>query len=696
MFDIHRESVTFGNETLTLETGRIARQADGAVLVTYGETMVLVTATGEKKARPHAGFFPLGVHYQEKTYAAGRIPGGFIKRETRPSEKEILTSRLIDRPIRPLFPKGFYNDTQVIATVLSFDQVNNADIPALIGASAALAISGLPFIGPIGGARVGLVDGEFVLNPSVEQTDASDMDLIVAGTSAGVTMVESELSFLPEDQVLDAVMFGFEGFQPVIEAIQRLAEKCAKPMWDVNPPALPEGLPEKIEAALIPDITTAFAIKPKLERQEALEAIRDRAKESYGEAPEGVDSNRYGVALSGYIKKLEGQVVRQAVLGEGRRIDGRALTEIRPILGEVALFPRTHGSALFTRGETQALATITLGSGRDEQVVEGLGGEIRESFLLNYIFPPYSVGETGRMGAPGRREIGHGKLAVRSLRAVMPDSEEFPYTTRVVVEITESNGSSSMATVCSGSLALMDAGVPIKSPVAGIAMGLIKDGDRFAVLSDIMGDEDFLGDMDFKVAGSRAGVTALQMDIKITGVTREIMAVALQQAKGGRLHILDEMDKALTVHRDEMSKYAPRIHTMKIHPDKIRDVIGAGGKVIRAITEETGCQIDIEDDGSIRIASADQEGAEAAKETISRIVADVEKGQVYSGPVVRITDFGAFVNILPKKDGLVHISQLSNKRVQSVRDVVKEGEVVKVKVLDVDRQGRVKLTMKGV
>jgi polyribonucleotide nucleotidyltransferase len=697
MFNIVRESVPFGHETLILETGRLARQADGAVLVTYGETILLVTATAERKARPGVDFFPLGVHYQEKTSAAGRIPGGFIKRETRPSDKEVLTSRLIDRPLRPLFTKGYYNDTQVIATVLSYDQVNNPDIPAMVGASAALAISGLPFLGPIGGARVGLIDGQFVLNPTQEQQETSTMDLVVAGTSEAVTMVESEMAFLPEDQVLNAVMFGFEGFQPVIEAIKRLAAKCAKPPFDFTSPQLPEGLPDTLRATFLADMTAAYAIRPKMERQRALEGLRERIKKHCAtDLAASGDPEGFKIALANQIRELEGSVMRGAIMTRGERIDGRPLTAVRPIDSEVGLLPRTHGSALFTRGETQALASITLGTGRDEQVVEGLDGEVRERFLLNYLFPPYSVGETGRIGPPGRREVGHGKLSIRSLKNILPDAEAFPYTIRVVVEITESNGSSSMATVCAGSLALMDAGVAVTAPVAGIAMGLIKEGDQFAILSDIMGDEDRLGDMDFKVAGTRDGVTALQMDIKITGVNREIMAVALAQAREGRIHILDEMAKCLSVPREALSDYAPRIFSMKIDPEKIREVIGPGGKVIRAITEETGCQIDIEDDGTIRIFSSDSVSSEQAREMIGRIVADVERGQIYTGTVSRVTDFGAFVNILPKKDGLVHISQLSNQRVAKVTDVVKEGDVVRVKVLDIDRQGRVKLTMRDV
>ena len=689
MFDIHKKSVQFGQETLTLETGRIARQADGAVLVTYGETMVLVTATADKNPRPGLDFFPLGIHYQEKTWAAGRIPGGFIKRETRPSEKEILTSRLIDRPLRPLFPKGFTLDTQVIATVVSYDGINNADIPAMIGASAALAISGLPFDGPIAGARVAHIDGKMVLNPTFEQMTESRLDLVVAGTNDAVTMVESEVDFLSEEEMLDAVMFAFDGFQPVIKAIQELASECAKPRMKVTPPEVDTDLLNQVRTGYLEELQKAYTISDKLQRQETISGIKKQAIETLSEE----DKSKSG-AIASIVKSLESGIIRERILTNGDRIDGRALTDVRPIACEVSILPRVHGSALFTRGETQAIAVVTLGTGRDEQIVESLDGETRDNFYLNYTFPPYSVGETGRLGAPGRREIGHGKLATRAMAAVLPSHEDFPYTMRVISEITESNGSSSMATICGSVLAMMDAGVPLKAPVAGIAMGLVKDGERFAVLSDILGDEDHFGDMDFKVAGNETGITALQMDIKITGINREIMAIALKQARDGRVHILGEMKKGLVTHREELSPHAPRIFTLKIHPDKIRDVIGSGGKVIRSITEETGCQIDIQDDGSISIAAIDGESAKAAEAIIKSIVSDVEKGQVYQGKVVRVTDFGAFVNILPNKDGLVHISQLANHRVAKVTDVVKEGDVVKVKVLDIDRQGRIKLTMK--
>lgn len=689
MFKIHKKSVQFGRATLTMETGRIARQADGAVLVTMGETVVLVTATADKEPRPGMDFFPLGVHYQEKTWAAGRIPGGFIKRETRPSEKEILTSRLIDRPLRPLFPKGYYLDTQVIATVISYDSQNQSDIVAMIGASAALAISGLPFSGPVGGARVGFIDGQYVINPSPEEMENSRLDLVVAGTADAVTMVESEVDFLTEEQMLDAVMAGFEAYQPVVAAIRELAAECGKPHMQVEEPKVDADLQREVSERFVGDVRNAYGLTDKMQRQGVLAALKKSAVDAFG-GPEKAHAGDVRTIM----KKLESEVIRKRIIEEGKRIDGRSLTQVREIACEVGILPRVHGTALFTRGETQALAAVTLGSGRDEQIVETLDGEYRDGFYLNYTFPPYSVGETGRIGAPGRREIGHGKLATRALVAILPDKEEFPYTIRVTSEITESNGSSSMATVCGSVLAMMDAGVPLKSSVAGIAMGLVKEGDRFAVLSDIIGDEDHFGDMDFKVAGSAEGITALQMDIKITGINREIMGVALKQAREGRLHILEEMKKGIAGSRPELSKYAPRIFTIKINPDKIRDVIGTGGKVIRSITEETGCQIDIEDDGSIAISAVNGESAAMAESIIKRIVSDVEAGQVYEGKVVRVTDFGAFVNILPNKDGLVHISQLSSKRVAKVTDVVKEGDVVKVKVLDIDRQGRIKLTMK--
>ncbi|MEO5334019.1 MAG: polyribonucleotide nucleotidyltransferase [Magnetococcus sp. YQC-5] len=689
MFNIHKKSVQFGAEVLTMETGRIARQADGAVLVTYGETMVLVAVTTEKEMRPGVDFLPLGVHYQEKYWSAGRIPGGFIKRETRASDKETLTSRLIDRPLRPLFPKSYTLDTQVVATVLSFDGVNNADIPAMVGASAALSIAGLPFDGPMAGARVAHIDGQFVLNPTNEQMALSRLDLVVAGTGDAVTMVESEADFLTEDEMLEAVMFGFAGYQPVVAAIREFAAECGKPQ--MNLPLLEEDteLLGVLREGYGARMRAVYEIADKMERQKGVSSLKQEAAEALSHG----DKNR-ATDVKTVCKHLESEVIRERILAGGVRIDGRTLTQIRPIDCQISVLPRVHGSALFTRGETQALATVTLGSKRDEQVVEGLHGETRERFYLNYTFPPYCVGETGRLGAPGRREIGHGKLAARALEAILPDLEAFPYTLRVTSEITESNGSSSMATVCGSVLALLDAGVPLKSMVAGIAMGLVKEGDRFAVLSDILGDEDHFGDMDFKVTGNAQGITALQMDIKITGINREIMSQALSQARAGRLHILGEMQKMITMPRAELSPYAPRIFTMKINPDKIRDVIGTGGKVIRGITEETGCQIDITDDGTISISSANGESAKAAERIIRGIVSDVEKDAIYEGKVVRITDFGAFVNILPNKDGLVHISQLSNQRVAKVSDVIKEGDVVRVKVLEIDRQGRVKLTMK--
>ncbi len=691
MFDIHKKSIQFGNETLTIETGRIARQASGAVLVTYGETMVLVAVTNEKEARPGADFLPLGVHYQEKYWASGRIPGGFIKRESRPSEKEILTSRLIDRPLRPMFDKNYTLDTQVVATVMSYDGVNNADIPAMVGASAALAIAGLPFNGPIAGARVGYIDGQFVLNPTTEQMASSRLDLVVAGSDTAITMVESEVDFLSEEEMLDAVMYGFAGYQPVVVAIRELAAECGKPRMVMPPMAEDTELLTAVRNDYLERIRATYKVADKMARQDQIAALKVEAAEALGNG----DKVRAG-DVKIICKHMESDVIRERILSGEARIDGRTLTQILPIDCQIGILPRVHGSSLFTRGETQAIATVTLGSKRDEQIVEGLNGEMRDRFYLNYTFPPYCVGETGRLGAPGRREIGHGKLATRALMAVLPDAEAFPYTLRVTSEITESNGSSSMATVCGGVLAMLDAGVPLKSMVAGIAMGLVKEGERFAILSDILGDEDHFGDMDFKVTGNDQGITALQMDIKITGINREIMAVALRQAREGRLHILGEMRKAITEPRAELSIYAPRIFTMKIHPDKIRDVIGSGGKVIRSITEETGCQIDITDDGTINISSANGESAKAAERIIKSIVSDVEKDAVYEGKVVRITDFGAFVNILPNKDGLVHISQLSSQRVAKVSDVIKEGDMVKVKVLEIDRQGRVKLTMKDV
>jgi polyribonucleotide nucleotidyltransferase len=694
MFDIHKKTIQYGQDQLTIETGRIARQADGAVLVTYGETIVLVTVVADKVVRPEQDFFPLSVHYQEKTWAAGRIPGGFIKRETRASEREVLVSRLIDRPLRPLFPKEFQQDTQIIATVISYDQVNNPDIAALAGASAALAISGIPCVDVIGAARVGYIDGQLVLNPTREQMEQSRLDLVVAGTSSAVTMVESEVDFLTEQEMLDAVMFGLEGYQPVIAMIRELAAECSKPQWPLpDYSATKKALLALVREYAFERLKQCYALQRKAERQAAIAKLRDAVVQEFTKK-DGIEVHSV-VFVQERFKALEAEIVREQILN-GQRIDGRTLTQVRPIHCEVGLLPRVHGTALFTRGETQSLSTVTLGTGRDEQIVESLDGEFRERFYLNYSFPPFCVGEVGRIGAPGRREVGHGKLATRSLSAVLPGADEFPYTIRVTSEITESNGSSSMATVCGAVLAMMDAGVPLRDPVAGIAMGLVKDGERFAVLSDIMGDEDHFGDMDFKVAGNATGITALQMDIKITGITREIMEVALRQARDGRLHILDIMKQSIAAPREGTSRYAPRIATLKINPDKIREVIGSGGKVIRSITEETGCQIDIQDDGTISIASVDAESGQAAEAIIRRIAAEVERGQIYTGKVVRITDFGAFVNILPNKDGLVHISQISNQRIQKVSDVLQEGETVTVKVMEIDRQGRIKLTLKDV
>ena len=691
MFDIVRKEIMWAGRPLVMETGRIARQADGAVLVTHGGTTVLCTAVAEKKQRPGVDFFPLGVHYQEKTYAVGKIPGGFFKREARPSEKEVLTSRLIDRPIRPLFAKGFRNETQVICTVVAHDMETDPDIVAMIGTSAALTISGIPFLGPIGGARVGEVNGELVLNPTLDQMKNSTLDLVVAGTNAGVLMVESEAQELSEARMLEAVMFGHRGFMPVIDCIIDLAEEAAKEPWDA--PVEDEGV-AAIRARLAElagnGVRNAYQIPAKAERQDAVAAAKSAAMAALGE--EGADLE----VAAGLFKELESDIVRGGILDTGKRIDGRTTVDIRPIVPEVGVLPRAHGSALFTRGETQALVVATLGTAQDEQLMDALSGEYREHFLLHYNFPPYSVGEAGRLGSPGRREIGHGKLAWRAVRPLLPKKEDFPYTMRVVSEITESNGSSSMATVCGASLSLMDAGVPLKRPVAGIAMGLIKEGDRFAVLSDILGDEDHLGDMDFKVAGTEAGVTSLQMDIKITSITEEIMQVALQQARDGRIHILGEMARAIGDARTEVSQNAPRITTMKVPKDKIRDVIGTGGKVIREIVEKTGAKVDIDDDGTIKIASVDNDAAQRAVDWIRGIVAEPEVGVIYEGKVVKIMDFGAFVNFLGPRDGLVHISELKNERVKTVGDVVSEGQMVKVKCLAIDDRGKIKLSMKVV
>jgi polyribonucleotide nucleotidyltransferase len=689
MFNVFRKEIDWGGRKLVLETGKVARQADGAVMATYGETTVLCTVVGAKTAKPGQDFFPLTVNYQEKAFAAGKIPGGFFKREGRPSEKETLVSRLIDRPIRPLFVNGFRNETQVICTVLSHDMENDPDIVALVGASAALTISGIPFMGPIGAARVAFKNGEYSLNPLVDDVD-SELDLVVAGTRDGVLMVESEANELSEDVMLGAVMFGHRGFQPVIDAIIELAEQCAKEPWDL--PAAPydaAAVKSKLFATVGEDIKAAYSETRKQDRHTKLDAAKKKAIEAHAEeiAPE---------AISTLFKELESDVLRGAVIDTGRRVDGRTTTDIRQIVAEVGILPRAHGSALFTRGETQAFVIATLGTSQDEQIIDALEGEYRESFMLHYNFPPYSVGEAGRVGSPGRREIGHGKLAWRAVRPLLPTKEQFPYTMRIVSEITESNGSSSMATVCGASLALMDAGAPLPRPVAGIAMGLIKEDRGFAVLSDILGDEDHLGDMDFKVAGTEKGVTALQMDIKITSITEEIMRVALDQARGGRLHILGEMAKAIGGARDDVNQNAPRITIINIPKEKIRDVIGSGGKVIREIVEQTGAKIDIEDDGTVKVAAVDAKAGQAAIDWIRGIVAEPELGVVYTGKVVKVVDFGAFVNFLGSRDGLVHISELKNERVGKVGDVVKQGDEVKVKVLGFDDRGKVKLSMKMV
>ncbi|EKV32101.1 Polyribonucleotide nucleotidyltransferase [Caenispirillum salinarum AK4] len=689
MFNVFRKEIDWGGRKLVLETGKVARQADGAVMVTYGDTTVLATAVGSK-TKSNFDFFPLTVNYQEKTFAAGKIPGGFFKREGRPSEKETLTSRLIDRPIRPLFAEGYRSETQVVCTVLSHDMENDPDIVAMIGASAALTISGLPFLGPIGAARVGYVDGEYVLNPTSDQMKQTGLDLVVAGTTQGVLMVESQANELSEDVMLGAVNFGHEQFQPVIAAIIEMARNCAREPREIAPAAPEVAIVKDKAEAIRGQVAEAYKIVNKTERQDALSAIRQAFVESLGE-------NEAEIAVAGKVLKgLESEVMRRSVLETGKRIDGRDTKTVRAIESEVGFLPRAHGSALFTRGETQAMVTVTLGTGQDEQIIDALEGEYREHFLLHYNFPPYSVGEAGRMGSPGRREIGHGKLAWRAIKPLLPKKEDFPYTMRVVSEITESNGSSSMATVCGTSLAMMDGGVPLPRPVAGIAMGLIKEDDGFAVLSDILGDEDHLGDMDFKVAGTETGVTSLQMDIKITSITKEIMEVALRQARDGRLHILGEMANALTGAREGVAANAPRITTITINPSKIRDVIGSGGKVIREITEQTGTKIDIDDDGTIKIASADPEATDKAVAWIKGIVAEPEVGVIYTGKVVKIMDFGAFVNFLGSRDGLVHISELAQNRVKNVGDVVSVGDMVKVKCIGFDDRGKVKLSMKQV
>ena len=688
-----KQTFKFGEQTVTLETGEIARQADGAVMVSMGDTVVLVTAVGRKEAKPDAAFFPLTVNYQERTYAGGKIPGGFFKREGAPREKETLTCRLIDRPIRPLFPKGFYNEVQVIATVMSVDPEIDSDIPAMIGASAALALSGMPFAGPIGGCRVGYADGEYILNPSATQLKASDLNLVVAGTNEAVLMVESEAKQLSEEVMLGAVLFGHEQLQVAVQAIDALVAEAGKPAWDWQPPAADESLAEAVARVAGDDVTEAYQIADKQERQARLSEIKKRVVEELA-AADG-DSGHAADDVKDALGALEKKTVRSRILEGEPRIDGRDTRTVRPLDIRTGVLPRTHGSALFTRGETQALVVSTLGTGRDAQIIDAVEGKHEEPFMLHYNFPPYCVGETGFMGSPKRREIGHGKLAKRAIVGVLPDLEkEFPYVMRVVSEVTESNGSSSMASVCGTSLALMDAGVPIKAPVAGVAMGLIKEGDKFAVLTDILGDEDHLGDMDFKVAGSTDGVTALQMDIKIGGITREIMEAALEQAREGRLHILGVMGEAIEQPRQEVSEWAPRIFTIKIDSEKIRDVIGKGGATIRSITEETGASIDIEDDGTIHIAAVDKTAADMAIKRVEDITRDIEAGQVYEGKVVRIVDFGAFVNLVPGRDGLVHISQIADHRVEKVSDELEEGQTVRVKVLEVDRQGRVRLSMK--
>jgi polyribonucleotide nucleotidyltransferase len=690
MFQIYKQEIDWGGRKLTLETGKIARQADGAVMATMGETTVLCTAVYARQPKPGIDFFPLTVNYQEKTFAAGKIPGGFFKREGRPTEKEVLTSRLIDRPIRPLFVKGFKNETQVVCTVLSHDLENDPDVVAMIGASAALTISGVPFLGPIAACRVGYKDGEYILNPRQSELPDSDLDLMLAGTQEGVLMVESMASELSEEIMLGAVSFGHKAFQPVIDAIINLAEDCAKDPMDL--PAESEDLGrvrDALTAAISADMTKAYAEPNKTQRQQNVAVVREKGMALFEDA---ADKD----LAKGLMKGIEADVVRGAILKTGQRIDGRDTKTVRPIISEVGILPRAHGSALFTRGETQALAVATLGTGQDEQIIDALEGEYRENFMLHYNFPPYSVGEAGRMGSPGRREIGHGKLAWRAVRPLLPAKEVFPYTIRVVSEVTESNGSSSMATVCGTSLSLMDAGVPLSSPVAGIAMGLIKEGDDYAVLSDILGDEDHLGDMDFKVAGTENGITSLQMDIKITSITEEIMKIALDQAKDGRVHILGEMSKALTSSREGVSENAPRITTITVPTDKIREIIGPGGKMIREICETTGAKIDIDDDGTVKVAAVDTASTEAALERIRYIVAEPEVGVIYNGKVVKTVDFGAFVNFLGAKDGLVHISELKSERVGKTTDVVNVGDEVKVKVLGFDDRGKVKLSMKVV
>ena len=691
MFNIVKKTFAYGAHQVTLETGEIARQSGAAILVSMDDTVVLVTVVGNKSLKPGQDFFPLTVDYIEKTYAAGKIPGGFFKREGRPSEKETLTSRLIDRPLRPLFPEGFYNEVQVVAMVVSLNPEIDPDIPAMIGASAAMAVSGIPFDGPLGAARVGYINDQYVLNPTLSQLKESRLDLVVAGTQSAVLMVESEADILSEETMLGAVVYGHEQMQAVITAINELVDEAGKPEWDWTPAPKNEELVAKLNALVEADLQEAFRITSKQQRTLRLKEIADKAVATLTEGEGAPDASTVGNLLF----EAESRIVRGRILAGEPRIDGRDTRTVRPLAMRSSLLPRAHGSALFTRGETQALVVATLGTGRDEQIIDSLAGEYRERFMLHYNFPPYATGECGRVGSPKRREIGHGRLAKRAMIAVLPKPEDFNYTMRVVSEITESNGSSSMASVCGSSLALMDAGVPLKAHVAGIAMGLIKEGNRFAVLTDILGDEDHLGDMDFKVAGTDSGVTALQMDIKIQGITKEIMQIALAQAKEARLHILEQMKSEVSGHRTEISAYAPRLYTMKINPEKIRDVIGKGGAVIRAITEETGTTIDIQEDGTITIASVNGDAANAAKARIEAITADVEVGKIYEGTVLKLLDFGAIVSILPGRDGLLHISQIANERVNAVADYLKEGQKVRVKVLEADEKGRVRLSMKA-
>ncbi|MEP3248014.1 MAG: polyribonucleotide nucleotidyltransferase [Sneathiella sp.] len=689
MFEVHRKEVMWGGRPLVMETGKVARQADGAVMITYGGTQVLCTAVAAKSPKPGIDFFPLTVNYQEKAYAAGKIPGGFFKREGRPTEKETLVSRLIDRPLRPSFVSGFKHETQIICTVLAHDLENDPDIVALVGASAALTISGIPFMGPVGAARVGYIDGNYVLNPTSEQMADTDLDLVIAGTDEAVLMIESEANELSEEQMLGAVMFGHKETQAVIDAIIDLAEECAKEPWDFQPPEDDADLSAKVKSAAEAALTDAYKEQVKQARTDKISAAKTAALETLEESE--IE------AAGGILKKIEKSIVRGNIISSGTRIDGRDTKTVRSIAAEVGALPRAHGSALFTRGETQALVVTTLGTGQDEQIVDALEGEYRENFMLHYNFPPYSVGEAGRVGFTGRREVGHGKLAWRAVHPLLPGKDVFPYTLRVVSEVTESNGSSSMATVCGTSLALMDAGVPLKRPVAGIAMGLILEEDgQFAVLSDILGDEDHLGDMDFKVAGTEQGITSLQMDIKIAGITEEIMKIALAQATEGRLHILDEMGKAIDAAREGVRDGAPRITQLQVKKDKIRDIIGTGGKVIREICETTGAKIDIDDDGTVKVAATTTESADAAVNWIKSIVDDPEVGVIYTGKVVKVVDFGAFVNFFGNRDGLVHISELAPKRVAKVTDIVNEGDEVRVKVLEIDGKGKVRLSIKAV